>query len=679
MLVKTVTTVVATNSIGQPVDAIPVRQAVAGETDIVGRPVDVITVEESEFGVPVRYVTGKAAQNSAGQWVDTIAVQGGGVPWDGTYFSASNGVNLGWLGFEEWAPWSNPNLWTSKQTAAAWSKIADQTTFDHIRVAIDPTALLTADGNTPLTTLYLGMVKGAIEDVLTHGLKCIVDMHVPANLAYPEQDLTAGYASGNALKGRVQRVWARVLNLLNGYDADQVAFELWNETPKSLKANYDAMLPDLVKYLRSTCGGKITLLLCPWQGEYQTSPDFTPEKFGENTGFVYHMYWPGVFTHQGLNGTAYWSYVNSLPFPVTEDLSSTFIADATARINADSRLSSAEKTDRINHITTDLTWYFGETSPGSGEFNFGYVGDWDGSKTVTNANYQFAAIFGSRNPGSPGGGSVEKWRHDHGLPGSRIFITEFGVRNNYDLPGAKLEDRAEWFRTVSDYMDVQGLSRTIWDGGDGYFSIREDNGGGPVGSITTETNFEWDILNAIGALNPAYVKPWSPADLGSKLIYMGSDASAIAALSASGSRGGVYVRATPSGTGNRSLIKSTGQALQFRISSNCLMVMRQGSQMWAQSQGAGGTVANDITQVMGVRWTLVGDSQFVLGRRLTIGSESFDGGSKTAMEAGKTMIKGSVTTGGETFNGTFDTDFIITDGTETNAEIDLIIAYLAAT
>lgn len=85
MLVKTVTTVVATNSIGQPVDAIPVRQAVAGETDIVGRPVDVITVKESEFGVPVRFVTGKAVLNSAGQWVDTIPVSGGVAPIDPPY------------------------------------------------------------------------------------------------------------------------------------------------------------------------------------------------------------------------------------------------------------------------------------------------------------------------------------------------------------------------------------------------------------------------------------------------------------------------------------------------------------------------------------------------------------------------------------------------------------------
>jgi hypothetical protein len=74
MLIKTVSTVVATDSTGRPVDALPVRTAVAGETDAAGRPVDAVPVTEDPLGRPVRFVTGKAAQNSAGQWVDTIPV-----------------------------------------------------------------------------------------------------------------------------------------------------------------------------------------------------------------------------------------------------------------------------------------------------------------------------------------------------------------------------------------------------------------------------------------------------------------------------------------------------------------------------------------------------------------------------------------------------------------------------
>ncbi len=77
MLIKTVTTVTALNSAGQLVEALPVRSAVAGETDIVGRPVTPVDVAEDARGVPVRFVTGKSTLNSAGQVVDTIPVSGG--------------------------------------------------------------------------------------------------------------------------------------------------------------------------------------------------------------------------------------------------------------------------------------------------------------------------------------------------------------------------------------------------------------------------------------------------------------------------------------------------------------------------------------------------------------------------------------------------------------------------
>ncbi|MFL5015409.1 MAG: hypothetical protein ACJ8EW_04295 [Rhizobium sp.] len=87
MLVKTVTTVVTTDSTGKPVDAIPVRNAIAGETDAAGRPVTPVAVTEDPLGVPVRLVTGKAAQNSAGQWVDTLPISGGGAVTGDDWFA----------------------------------------------------------------------------------------------------------------------------------------------------------------------------------------------------------------------------------------------------------------------------------------------------------------------------------------------------------------------------------------------------------------------------------------------------------------------------------------------------------------------------------------------------------------------------------------------------------------
>lgn len=82
MLVKIVETVIAENEAGQMVDALPVRAAdSATDVDILGRPVDVATaIIDEDFGRPVRVVEGFLAQDSAGQWVDTIPLLGiGGV------------------------------------------------------------------------------------------------------------------------------------------------------------------------------------------------------------------------------------------------------------------------------------------------------------------------------------------------------------------------------------------------------------------------------------------------------------------------------------------------------------------------------------------------------------------------------------------------------------------------
>lgn len=80
MLVKIVDTVVSTDSVGRPVDAVPIREWQAGETDAAGRPVAAVPLEVSALGKPVRYVAGKTALNSAGQVVDTIPTTGGGIP-----------------------------------------------------------------------------------------------------------------------------------------------------------------------------------------------------------------------------------------------------------------------------------------------------------------------------------------------------------------------------------------------------------------------------------------------------------------------------------------------------------------------------------------------------------------------------------------------------------------------
>ena len=410
-------------------------------------------------------------------------------PWDGvTRFTASKGINEPPLGFDDFAPWSNANLWSNWMSATRWSSLLTQTTADHIRVCIDPTPMLRAANNASQMVAYLAMVKGAVDDVLARGLKAIVDMHVSRDATYGDAALCAAYPSGDAWT-RVRSVWRAVTILLNQYDTDKVAFEVWNES-FSDKAKYTALLPDLVAYLRSVVGYKTTFIVMPWNGTYDTSinPTFAASQFGANCGFAHHMYIPGIFTHQGQAGANHQHYVHNLPFPVTTDQRAAFISAATAEINADNSLSSAQKAEFNGLIATDINYYFD---------NFAYTTDYDGAQAVTDAIGAFFQEFGSRNPGSPGAGAgLEKWRVANGVAASQIFITEFGVHRDYDVEGANQEDAVRWFSVVSKYLNVQGLARTVWDDFDSYFSIRANPG--PVGSITAATPFDTQILQAIG-------------------------------------------------------------------------------------------------------------------------------------------------------------------------------------
>lgn len=93
MLVRTVSTSIAVNTAGQVVEALPVRLATGGETDGAGFPVSVVQAVEDPNGIPIRIFSGKSAQNSAGQWVDTLPIDIGippELPAFGLIFSDPN-------------------------------------------------------------------------------------------------------------------------------------------------------------------------------------------------------------------------------------------------------------------------------------------------------------------------------------------------------------------------------------------------------------------------------------------------------------------------------------------------------------------------------------------------------------------------------------------------------------
>lgn len=68
--------VIALNSIGMPIDALPVRLAGDSEINSIGQPIDILDVMQASGGRKARFVSDRVVFNSAGNPVESIPVRG---------------------------------------------------------------------------------------------------------------------------------------------------------------------------------------------------------------------------------------------------------------------------------------------------------------------------------------------------------------------------------------------------------------------------------------------------------------------------------------------------------------------------------------------------------------------------------------------------------------------------
>lgn len=80
MLIRTVTDVITTNSAGQVVESVPVREVAGPVQNSAGDWIDPIEVEEAAGGQPVRFLADTVTENSVGDPVDVVPVIGGWTP-----------------------------------------------------------------------------------------------------------------------------------------------------------------------------------------------------------------------------------------------------------------------------------------------------------------------------------------------------------------------------------------------------------------------------------------------------------------------------------------------------------------------------------------------------------------------------------------------------------------------
>ncbi len=361
--------------------------------------------------------------------------------WDGKPFTAQSGVNVVPLGFEVYRP----------VTVASWDAALPDPRlaglraagFDHVRIAFDPTPALAATSAAGLDAV-IAIAQHAVAAASRCGLKAILDLHVATQGDWSTTAIEADYPAGPKWR-RMLEVARRFGELCADAPTETLAFEIYNENSNNQSYGNKAWavrVQAIWAAVRSV-NLKTTLLV---GGSFYSSieglQDLRAGDFDANTGFVVHNYNPMIFTHQGA--ADYTRYVQRLHYPPIASDKAAALEAMAARVEA-SALSPADKDRAKADRSHRLAAYF-DTSMGP--------------------DYLRRKVR-----------EIADWQARNNIPGSRIFVTEFGSHNDHDVPGAALVARMAWAQDVDRAHQDAGYCRTVWNyNTPDYWDITEEDG-----------------------------------------------------------------------------------------------------------------------------------------------------------------------------------------------------------
>lgn len=403
----------------------------------------------------------------------------------GFYTGTKPGIGVHVLGYDKYNPWGPKaanDVWGQYMTADRWSRIKGAG-FGHIRIAIDPAVLLRASGSDAELRPYLARIAHAVDDVLRHGLKCIVDMQTSGDdLLYNDDALMFAAFNRTATWTKAKVVWQAMGSLLKTYPTTDVAFEVYNETDQATNDRYVPALLELCAAFRSS--NRTTKMLvgpCGWAGYGgYLAPGFDRVLFDPYApvGFVHHNYDPHTFTHQGVN-TRLQEFMHRLEFPPNKERKATNLSLFDSYIDADPKTNGPQKAELKSAMKFYMDDYY------SGLYDIGPDG-------LTKLN---RLTFADPTGGQKAGG-VYAWQVRNGVSGSDMFITEYGTHRDFGGAGASTDDAARWLAQMTHAFNIRGYNRTVWCEDDSYWTLRRLSGSG--NRVFADGPYEPSLLRAIG-------------------------------------------------------------------------------------------------------------------------------------------------------------------------------------
>lgn len=281
--------------------------------------------------------------------------------------------------------------------------------FQGFRFQVMPAPWLVAiaEGNEAQVERLNKMLDDAVRHSLKHGFSVMICPFYTGYAGWDAESVLNGLDNPKWLA--LKELWVRWVGVLRKYSPRRVALELFNEPPINsrypLASWNDTLQPDLYKLLRRVAP-KHTLVVT--SSDWSSKEEFVKlnpiaSGFDGNTIYTYHPLRPVVPSLQGYVYNQY-QYTTGIHYPPDPKYKAGDIARMQAAVNADARLSSAEKTATIAGLTADLNDYF---------------------DTPQDRNWIKAYL-----------NEINAWAAGYNIPPGALFAGEYGMtRPNIGFPG----------------------------------------------------------------------------------------------------------------------------------------------------------------------------------------------------------------------------------------------------
>ena len=323
-----------------------------------------------------------------------------------------HGINL-----SEWFAQVWDSKGYTKEHFETWTTSSDialikSAGFDHVRLSVNPQPMIEAMEHGKSAD-YFGYLDAAMKMILEAGLAVELDMH-------PDSDFKARLTKEDEAVERFADFWRTVAQHYSSYDPDRVFFEILNEPEFSDPYRWYGVEAKLARAIRKAAP-QHTIIATGANWDNDDDMLFQEPLRDPNVIYVFHFYFPHIFTHQGATwGSYYWRFVKGLRYPSSPDNAAQVAENV------------PDAVDRLYVVR------YGQDH-------------WDAARIEAEIN------------------QAADWAKKNGVP---LICNEFGV---FRYGGADLQDRAAWIRDVRTSLERHGIGWAMWDYSGGFSVVTKKN------------------------------------------------------------------------------------------------------------------------------------------------------------------------------------------------------------